>query len=195
MNLRLVLEVHDDELARRAPEVRAALHHGIAPETTAAALEAADPPRRPSADLLTWFAWHNGGDYRKPVFGGWWFMPIEAALKHADDSRAWTLGCLSGAVPICYQDGPGTLWVPNDAPGGTSEVWLERPGDDGREPERVASCLAELVAAWTALLRLGLTWEDDSKAPHLGKVWTAPHDTPLPPDLLAQAGYPLPRLP
>lgn len=192
MSLRAALMAYEEELRLRGPQVLDALADGVAPGAVAARLAQLQPPRQPTDDVLTWFGWHDGNvgqDLRTPVFGGWALLSLDQALGTVRRMQdIWAHEHLYQAVPICSQDGQGELWIgPEHTP--AAGVWLARPLDVGGVV-RVASSAAELVEAWTTLMRLGMTWRPAPVLPNGSGLWSIAPGTPLPGEVLARAGYP-----
>jgi hypothetical protein len=135
----------------------AGLRPGVAAEVVEA--ELASIGLAATADLITWFAWHNGGEQ--------WFGPSRWEMHSVHDAVLWTLQWRQIDQEIAEESGidaeerwPNAflaiglrnqerLAIDTSVP--VSAV-KESPQDDWAPPEVVATSLAALVEYWTEMI-------------------------------------------
>lgn len=192
MSIQDALRDFSEALSATAPERLRELSPGLgAPEI----LHTLSPlTQHPPGELVALYQWRDGYEPEAPswppMFLGWRPVRLAKAVEwnlrfremDAENVRRYgpanAIG-RSGWLGIFEQPGDLVLNADLDGVGPGGEVPIYRSYVKDLETRFVASSLADLIGAWTALLAAGATWD--------GNQWNVP--TSVDRTLIAAAGY------
>jgi hypothetical protein len=152
----------EDELARSAPSVAAALRPGLPRERIDALLEGLPEPI--PDDVRALYSWHDGteevyGAYRAEVYRGGMFLPLDEAIRNRSGGMENGLGWDQRWLPM-FMDEHFIFQAVVCGPGGGAVVsfaYIDLPSFHG-EYASVRDLVQSVIRRW----RLGIYWMTDA---------------------------------
>jgi hypothetical protein len=152
----------EDELARSAPPVAAALRPGLARDRIDALLEALPQPI--PEDVLALYSWHDGtekvyGAYRAEVYRGGMFLPLDESVENRSGGVANGYGWEERWLPV-FMDEHFIFEAVVCGPGGGAVVSFAYIDLPAFHPEYAS--MRDLVQSVIRRWRLGIYWMTDA---------------------------------